>query len=134
MKSSWMRRVARTVVGLAVGALVGGAIGLAGYRLVGSEEDLFEDLAATFEGGLVGATAVGALGFWWPEWRAARSGRRVFALLAWLLSGLLLITGIVYIGGWTDADGPSTEAMIGILGIPASVFLIWRISKHLEPR
>lgn len=82
----------------------------------------------------MGATGAGALGCWWRDWRRARWWLRVFAVLGWLLCGLLLLTGIIYIGSWTDADGPSTEAMIGILGIPASVLGIWVISKYLQRR
>jgi hypothetical protein len=56
----------------------------------------------------------------------------VFSALGWLLCGLLLLTGIIYIGSWTDADGPNNEATIGILGIPASLLGIRGISKYLQ--
>jgi hypothetical protein len=132
MTTSSMRRVVGTLAGLVIGAIVGGWLGLAGFKIFGSEEELFGDLVATLEGGLVGATAAGALGCWWRDWRRARWWLRVFAVLGWLLCGLLLLTGFIYIGSWTDADGPSTEAMIGILGIPASVVGVWVISKYLQ--
>jgi hypothetical protein len=132
MTTTPMRRVAGTLAGFVIGAIVGGWLGLAGFRLFGSEEELFGDFVATLEGGVVGATAVGTLGCWWAEWRRARSWSRAVAVLGWLLCGVLLLTGIVYIGGWTDADGPSIEAMIGILGIPTSLLGIWGISKYLQ--
>lgn len=126
--------MARTLVGLVTGAITGGLLGLEGYNIFGSQTELLGDLIAAFEGGVVGAMTVGALGCWWPEWRAASSWSRLWATLGWLLCGVLLVTGTIYIGGWTDADGPNTEATIGILCIPASLAGMWGIPKYLRWR
>lgn len=40
--------------------------------------------------------------------------------------------GLVYIGGWTDSDGPNTEALVGILGIPASIVGVWLTPRVLR--
>lgn len=60
-----------------------------------------------------------------PLWRAA-------VLLGWILCGGLLVVGLVYIGGWTDSDGPNTEAIVGILGIPASIVGVWLTPRVLR--
>lgn len=52
-------------------------------------------------------------------------------MVGWIVCGTLFVVGVVYIGSWTDAYGPSAEAVVGILGIPASVFGIWLISRAL---
>jgi hypothetical protein len=127
-----VHRAAGTVAGLVIGAIVGGLLGLAGFKLFGSEEEIAGDFVATLKGGVVGATTLGAWGYRWREWRLARWWPQLLAVLGWILCGLLLLIGIIYIGGWTDADGPNTEAMIGILGIPASLFGIWGISKYFR--
>lgn len=118
-------------LGALAGAVIGGSLGAGWFALFGSDAEWFGEIAAALAGGVAGAVAAGSWGWCLSRWRTAPSVLRAGAVVGWILCGTLLVVGVVYIGGWTDADGPSAEATVGILGIPASVFGIWLISRAL---
>ena len=132
-----MRRAVRAIGGGLAGAAAGAGLGLAWFDRFGSDAEIFGDFVAAAAGVVVGGLAGGSWGWSLPEWRWSSPLPRTLSLLAWLGCGALLLIGIVYIGGWTDSDGPSTEAMIGILGIPAGLGGVWIVERmlrsHREP-
>ena len=127
-----MNRVVRVTVGVLAGAAAGAGLGLAWFDRFGSDEEIFGDFVAAVAGVVVGGLAGGAWGSSFPEWRRSSPLARTLSLLAWLGCGALLLIGIVYIGSWTDSDGPSTEAMIGILGIPVGLGGVWIVARMLR--
>jgi hypothetical protein len=126
-----MKRWARAVAGAVIGAAIGGLLGVWWFSVFGSDEEIFGDFAAALAGGVVGAVAIGSLGWSFSCWRTASPLWRAGALVAWIACGGLLVVGIVYIGGWTDSDGPNREAMVGILGIPGSLLGVWFTARNL---
>jgi hypothetical protein len=42
-----------------------------------------------------------------------------------------MVVGVFHIDGWTNADGPSSASIIGILGIPGSLLGVSFISHRL---
>jgi hypothetical protein len=126
------RRAAIALLGGVLGALLGGVLGALWFSIYGPEGELFGEIAAALAGGVVGGLAGSAWGWSLSPWRAAPVGWRAAAVLGWIACGTLLVVGIVYIGGWTDSDGPNPEAMVGILGIPVSFLGVWLISRSLR--
>ncbi len=124
----------RAVLGGLAGAILGGALGLAWFSLYGSDAEWFGGITSALSGGVALALAGGSWGWGLTYWRAASMLWRILSVLAWVACGTLLVVGIVYIGGWTNADGPDAEAMIGILGIPASFGGVWLIGRSLRRR
>lgn len=118
--------------GTLTGALVGAALGSGWFALFGSDAEWFGGIAAALAAGVAGAVAGGSWGWSFSIWRGVPPLFRAGALIGWIVCGALLVLGIVYIGGWTDADGPNAEAMVGILGIPLSFLGVWWISRSLR--
>ena len=98
---------------------------------LGNEFEGFQEVAA---GVGIGAFA-GA--FWgWIALGPDRLGAAKLALVALggIAAGALIMTGVVYIGSWTNADGPDLEAMIGILGIPAGLLVAGMTGRTARAR
>lgn len=129
-----MRRAAIATGTLVVGAVTGGALGAGWFRISGSDAEMLGGITAAFQGGVAGALAAGSWGWSFPEWRRVSPLSRATVVAAWLGCGVLLMVGVVYIGGWTNADGPDTEAMIGILAIPASLIGVGMVARFLRRR
>ncbi len=127
-----MKRFAIAAAGGILGAVIGGGLGSVWYSVYGSDADPLGGIAAALAGGVAGAMALASLGWSFARWRSVPPSRRVLALIGWIVCGTLLVVGIVYIGGWTDSDGPSPEATVGILGIPVSFLGSWLISRSLQ--
>ncbi len=131
-RRSFARSSLLAAIGALAGAVIGGSLGAGWFALFGSDAEWFGGVVAALAGGLAGAVAAGSWGWCLSRWRAAPSALRGGAVAGWIVCGALLVVGIVYIGGWTDADGPTAEAMVGILGIPACAVGIWLISRALS--
>jgi hypothetical protein len=81
-------------------------------------------------GGFAGA-------FWgWIALGPVRLGPAALALVAirGIAAGALVMTGLVYIGSWTNSDGPDPAAVIGVLGIPAGLALAVAIARAARHR
>ena len=129
-----MKRALVAIAGAVIGAIVCGALGVAWFTRFGPEGEFLGEVVAAFGGGVIGFLAGCAWGRSWSDWRRSTPATRTLSVLVWLGCGALMITGIVYIGGWTDSDGPNTEAMVGILGIPASLVGVWIVARSLSTR
>lgn len=121
--------IACSVIGAFVGAwwyeTFGPPYGQLGYEF----EGLQEIAAGASIGGFAGA-------FWgWIALGPGRQGPLALALvgLGGIAAGALVMTGLVYVGAWTNSDGPDRAAVIGIFGIPgglALAFMIARAARH----
>jgi hypothetical protein len=119
--SEWFARVALTLVGAAIGLIVGLAVGDSVSPLL-PEGDTLAGIAYIAAGGAAGLL-LGALvgGF------LLRSGarKRVRALLGFIAGTSLALVGAWYIGDFTNADGPGgVGPYLGILLLPAGVVVI----------
>ena len=128
-----MIRFALTILIAIAGAVLGGFGGRLWYALFGQYQFgyEFEGFAEILIGILIGAFTGAAIG-WLQPWR--RSFPAVLlAIVVAIAAGVVFATGIVYIGDWTNADGPSEIApFIGILGIPAGPLLIVLLGRYLR--
>lgn len=119
------------------GSVIGSFVGAWWYTTFGPPDG---QLGYEFEGLQEVASGVGIGGFagafWgWIALGPDRLGAATLALVAFggVAAGALVMTGLVYIGSWTNADGPDMAAVIGILGIPAGLALavvIGRTARH----
>jgi hypothetical protein len=129
----WAGTLLLCLVGSVVGSFVGAwwyvtfgpPYGQLGYEFEGMQEVA----AGAAIGGFAGA-------FWgWIALGPKRLGASALVLVALggIAAGVLVMTGLVYIGGWTDAAGPDVVSLIGVLGIPAGLalaFMTARTARH----
>lgn len=112
--------------------MIGGVAGLVWFAAFGSDAEWFGGFSAALAGTIIGSIVGGSWGWSFATWRSASVPWQVGAVLGWTTCGTSLVVGIVYIGGWTDADGPTAEAIVGILGIPTSMLGVWAISRLMR--
>lgn len=126
-------RFTRAVLASLVGAALGWFGGRVWYALFGSHQFgyEFEGVAEILIGTLIGTIAGGVIG-WLEPWRRGVMTTAA-AMLVSATAAVLFATGLVYVGAWTDADGPSGIApFVGILGLPAGPLLIMVLRRHLR--
>jgi hypothetical protein len=111
--------------------VVGGALGYGWFALFPQQDDMLSGIAQVAAGALAGIVAGGSWGWFFNSWQRATSGWQLAAVCGWITCGALMVVGVSHIGGWTNADGPSTASIIGILGIPGSLLGVSFISHRL---
>jgi hypothetical protein len=117
----WIARVALTLVGAAVGLMVGLAVGDSVSPLL-PDGDTLAGIAYIAAGGAVGLV-LGALVGGFLLRPGAR--RRARALLGFVAGTFLALVGAWFIGDFTNADGPGgVGPYLGILLLPAGVIVI----------
>ena len=128
-----MIRFTRTLFLTVTGGVVGGFGGRLWYALFGPYQFgyEFEGFAEILIGIIIGAFTGAVIG-WLEPWRRGLPTTLLVIVVA-VGAGIMFATGIVYIGDWTNADGPSGIApFIGILGMPAGPLLIVLLSRYLR--
>ena len=124
--------IGRIAGGTVLGGVIGALAGAVWFAAYGSDAELFGSASAALAAGLAGGIAGGALAGSLDDWRLASAAARFLSLIGWLACGVLIVVGIVYIGSWTDSDGPSREAVVGIAGIPGGAVGVWLTSRVLR--
>lgn len=122
--------IACSAFGSFVGAWWYGTFGPENGQLGYEFEGMQEVAAGAAIGGFAGA-------FWgWIALGPDRLGAATLVLVAigGIAAGTLVTTGLVYIGSWTNSDGPDTAAVIGVLGIPAGLALAVAIARAARHR
>jgi hypothetical protein len=117
--------IACSVVGSFVGAWWYTTFGPPNAQLGYEFEGMQEVAAGAAIGGFAGA-------FWgWIALGPDRPRAPTLGLVAigGIAAGALVMTGLVYIGSWTNSDGPDAAAVIGVLGIPAGLALAVAIAR-----
>jgi hypothetical protein len=122
--------IACSVAGSFAGAWWYGTFGPP-YAQLGYEFEGMQEVAAGAAiGGFAGA-------FWgWVALGPDRLGAAALVLVAIgaIAAGALVVTGLVYIGSWTNSDGPDPAAVIGVLGIPAGLALAVATARAVRRR
>ena len=123
----------RMVLGLAValvGGLMGAWLGPRVYEWFGTELISLDEMTAIFQGAFVGAVGGGLIGF-------VALGRphhsplgTVVASLGCLVAAALFLTGLWYVGDFTNSDGfEGIAPYFGIMLMPLSIVLVWFIGR-----
>lgn len=137
-----MTRGARGAIAIACGAALAAAFPLVVIMLLGAAPPAVDDalsevglggdefgaLALLFLAAASGAQVGLVAGWFAPD--ARRLGRRyVLLIVAALALSVLLLTGVVYIGALTNADGPGLQGLMGSACLPLALvgyFLLLR--------
>ena len=124
------RRIAVGFVAAVAGGLVGAWLRPRVYEWFGSELISLDEMTPIFQGAFVGAVGGGLIGFVALGRRRQSAVETLMASLGCLLAAVLFLTGVWYIGDFTNADGfEGVEPYFGIMLIPLSILLVWFIAR-----
>ena len=118
-------------LGLAIaGGLIGAWLGPRVYEWFGSDPVSLDETSAIFQGVVVGGMSGGLIGFI-ALGRPRRSMlETALVCLGCLVAAVLFLTGLWYVGDFTNADGfDGVLPYFGILLMPLSIALIWFIAR-----
>ena len=103
------------------------------YEWFGSDPVSLDEMTAIFQGGFVGAVGGGLIGFV-VLGRPQRSAlAAALACLGCLAAAALFLTGLWYVGDFTNADGfEGVAPYFGVMLMPLSMALVWFIARSRD--